>query len=165
MTFKPSALFGQTLEVKSGVVTHLQSQTVERYMDQGLDPHKRPDMKAYTYISKFSLNASPIVAMFNIQPEINEGDTLMVSGIQKEDFFEVLAYRNETKDITGSNPWKSSVIAAILFALFAGVLYFFVLKQALLIEQILLLGFIGLGLFLIARAYLIKEALQLLSSQ
>jgi hypothetical protein len=161
MTMKPSEIFGKNLILKSGVVSGLET---DKYLKSRPNTEEfNEHMKSYTYVAKFYLDGNtPLLASFNFMPEINEGDRIRVSGLQKASSFEVIAFRNETRQVTVTRSWKTSLIAATLFSIFSAFIFFFVIKEPRVIEQIIFVGFIGLGLFLIARSMMIKEALEML---
>jgi hypothetical protein len=163
MLQKPSEFFGKNLTLRSGIVSGIQKQVEERHMGDPHDPVSR-DQKTYTSIANFQLNGTPILAKFKDPYQINEGDYLKVSGVQTPEYFDVIAYRNETLKVTGSNSWIVTAGAGILFACFAAFLFLFVIKEPKWYEQIIFLGFIGIGMFLVARGFFIKEALGLLDT-
>jgi hypothetical protein len=162
MIQKPSQLFGKNLTLRSGVVTGIQKEVQERRLGDPDDPVTR-EQKTYTYVAKFQLDGQSFVAKFKDPYQINEGDYLKVSGIQAANFFDVIAYRNVTLKVDGSNSWLITVLAGSGFACFAGFLFLFVIQDPKWYEQLIFLGFIGIGLYLIARGFFIKEALDLLN--
>jgi len=161
MSFKPSELFGKSIALRTGVVSEIQKQVEQR---QPHDPHDElvKDIRTYTYIAKFLLNGSPIVAKFQDPYQIDEGDVLHVSGIQTAQYFDVLAYRNETKQFTGSNKWWASALAGFAFALAAVLIFFNLIQEPKWYEQFFFLTLFSIGVFLIIRGFYIKEALDML---
>jgi hypothetical protein len=162
MAFKPSELFGKKLATRSGVVSGIQKVVEERQIGDPHDPMVK-DMKAYTYVAQFNLGGAPIVAKFQDPYKINEGDRLTVCGEQNEKFFDVVAYKNETMQYTGSNSWFITAFAGIFFAVFGGFIYFRVIQEPQWYEQLFFLGIFGVGMFLVMRGLYIKEALDLLN--
>jgi hypothetical protein len=161
MSLKPSVLFGKSLTTRAGVVSGIEKAVEERNIADPHDPIVK-DLKAYTYIAKFQLGGSPIVAKFQDPYQINEGDMLRVSGVQTEQFFDVLAYRNETLQHTGSNSWWMTALAGLIFALAAALIFFRVIQDPRWYEQGFFLLLFGVGVFLIFRGFYIKEAIDLL---
>lgn len=161
MSFKPSELFGKSLSMRTGVVSEIQKQVEERQPHDPQDPWVK-DIRAYTYIAKFSLNGSPIVAKFQDPYHIDEGDVLRVSGVQTPQYFDVLAYRNESKQFTGSNNWLGSALVGLAFALIAVFIFFNLVQEPKWYEQAFFLALFSVGAFLVLRGFYIKEALDLL---
>jgi len=162
MSFKPSTLFGKSLTTRAGIVSGIEKAVEERNIGDPHDPMVK-DLKAYTYIAKFQLGDSPIVAKFQDPYQINEGDRLRVSGVQTEQFFDVVAYRNETKQYIGSNSWWMTALAGLLFAFVAALIFFRAIQDPRWYEQAFFLLLFGVGIFLVLRGFYIKEAIDLLS--
>jgi hypothetical protein len=162
MSFKPSEFFGKPLTIKSGKVSGIEKQVEERSIGDPHDPVTK-DMKTYTYIANFQLNGNPIVAKFQDPYQINEGDMLRVSGVETAQYFDVVAYRNETLQYTGSNSWWISGLVGISFASFAAFIFFRLMKDPQWYEQLFIIVMIGVGIFLVIRGFYIKEALDLLN--
>ena len=162
MSFKPSELFGKKLSIHSGIVRGIEKNIEERDVINPQDPVSKKST-TYTYVAKFDLDGTPIIAKFQEPYKIDEGHKLSVSGVQTNEYFEVIAYRNETIQYTGSNSWWLTSLAGIAFAIFAGFIYFRLVQDPQWYEQFVLLGFIGVGIFLVFRGLFIKEALELLS--
>ncbi len=161
MTFKPSTIFGKSLTTRAGVVSGIEKAIEERHIADPHDPIVK-DLKAYTYIAKFQLGNTPIVAKFQDPYQIDEGDILRVSGVQEEQFFDVIAYRNETKQYTGSNSWWMTALAGLVFAVTAGFIFFRVIEDPRWYEQAFFMLLFGVSVFLIFRGFYIKEAIDLL---
>jgi hypothetical protein len=161
MSFKPSVLFGKSLTTRVGVVSGIEKAVEERLVT---DPHETfsKDLKAYTYIAKFQLGGSPIVAKFQDPYQINEGDMLRVSGVQTEQFFDVVAYRNETLQYTGSNSWWMTALAGLVFAIVAALIFFRTIQEPQWYEQVFFLILFSVGVILVFRGFYIKEAIDLL---
>ena len=146
MSFKPSELFGKKLSIHSGIVRGIEKNIEERDVINPQDPVSKKST-TYTYVAKFDIDGTPIIAKFQEPYKIDEGDKLSDSGVQ----------------YTGSNSWFLTSLAGIAFALFAGFIYFRLVQDPQWYEQLTLLGFIGVGIFLVFRGLFIKEALELLS--
>jgi hypothetical protein len=161
MSIKPSVLFGKSLTTRAGVVSGIEKAVEERHIGDPHDPLVK-DLKAYTYITKFQLGGSPIVAKFQDPYQINEGDMLRVSGVQTEQFFDVVAYRNETLQYTGSNSWWMTALAGLVFSVVAALIFFRAIQDPRWYEQAFFLLLFGVGVFLVLRGFYIKQAINLL---
>ena len=162
MSLKPSEIFGKHLTIKSGKVSGIEKTVEERHIADPHDPVTK-DMKAYTYIANFQLNGNPIVAKFPDPYKINEGDMLRVIGVETAQYFDVVAYRNETQQYTGPNTWWISSLVGVSFASFAAFIFFRLMKDPQWYEQLFIIVMIGVGIFLVIRGFYIKEAIDLLN--
>ncbi len=162
MTFKPSDLFGQKLSSRSGVVSGMQKTVEEHITVDSNDVRKK--YISYTYIAEFQLGDEPFMAKFNIPYQINDGDLIKVSGVQKADYFDVIAYRNDTQNHTNTSSWWTTALAGLIFACAIVLIYFQGVKEPQWYENIFFLAIFGVGVFLILRGLFIKEAITLLNN-
>jgi hypothetical protein len=162
MTFKPSDLFGQKLSLRSGVVSGMQKKVEEHITVDSNDVRKQ--YITYTYIAQFELSGEPFMAKFNVPYKINDGDLIKVSGAQKEDYFEVIAYRNDTQNHTNTSSWWTTALAGLIFAGATVFIYFQLVKEPQWYENIFFLALFGVGVFLMLRGLFIKEAITLLNN-
>lgn len=162
MLFKASEILGKPLTLQAGIVRDLQKDIEEIYINNPDDAAVKSNVSPL-YIAQFSLGEQLIIAKFQSPFRIHQGDALRVSGVQKKDFFEVVAYRNDTLNIAGSQSWWGSVIAGVSVMLLILLIYLRFLTEPRAIEQIFLLGFFCIGIVLILRGFYIKEAIDLLN--
>jgi LPXTG-motif cell wall-anchored protein len=87
---------------------------------------------------------------------------LRVSGVQTEQFFDVVAYRNETLQYTGSNSWWMTALAGLVFAIVAALIFFRTIQEPQWYEQVFFLILFSVGVILVFRGFYIKEAIDLL---
>ena len=163
MTFKPSGLFGQKLSTQSGIVQGLNN-TVEEHIVKDTQDVRKEIQKTYTYMAQFQLDGQPMVAKFKDPYQINEGDYIQVSGVQTAEYFDVVAYRNDTLQYTGSTSWWATALAGLVFSCATGFIYFQKITIPKWYENGFFLIFFGVGIFLIVRGFFIKEALDLLNT-
>ena len=123
MTFKLSGLFGQKLSTQSGIVQGLNN-TVEEHIVKDTQDVRKEIQKTYTYMAQFQLDGQPMVAKFKDPYQINEGDYIQVSGVQTAEYFDVVAYRNDTLQYTGSTSWWATALAGLVFSCATGFIYF-----------------------------------------
>ena len=97
--------------------------------------------------------------------KIAEGDQITVSGYQKENAFQVLAYSNQTQDVINNESWIVLCFGALFFfAVAIGLLNSELVLEGAIIPKLFLFGFTLVALYMGYRALLIREAIKLLSS-
>jgi hypothetical protein len=94
---------------------------------------------------------------------IQNGDSVTVSGYLEGDRFQVLAYVNQTQQISGRENWIALALGAIFFlAIVIGLLNSELVAEGALVPTLFLIGFVGVSLYMGYRALLIREAIALL---
>ena len=97
--------------------------------------------------------------------QIADGDQIIVAGYQKGESFQVLAYSNQTQQVSSNENWIMLGLGALFFfAVAIGLLNSELVAQGELIPKLFLLGFSAIGIYMGYRALLIREAVKLLSS-
>ncbi|CAM3794279.1 hypothetical protein [Polynucleobacter antarcticus] len=163
MTIQPSTLFNSKVSVLSGTVSKLNHELLEY-----VNPEKpmNDDSAIYFqrfYIAQFNLDDRAIVAQFSSPMTIHQGDVLAVSGYPKGNVFQVLAYANQTQDVRGAENWLILALGALFFlAVAIGLLNSALVSEGSLVPKLFLMGFVGVGLYMVYRALLIREAIALL---
>jgi len=118
------------------------------------------------YVSKFQLEDHAIEATFSSPMRIQEGDVVTVAGQQKNKVFKVLAYKNQTQNITHHENWIALILGAIFFfAIAVGLLNSDLTLEGAFIPKLFLIGFTFVGIYMGYRALLIREALKLIDTQ
>lgn len=162
---KPSTFLFNSLIAISGTVSNLQTELLEY-----INPEKpsNDDAAAYSqrfYVSIFNLDKYKIEAKFSSPLKIQNGDTVTVSGYYKNNHFEVLAYRNQTQQLTGAENWKVMALGALFFiAVVIGLLSSELTSEDTLIPRLFLLGFVVLAIYMGYRALLIRKAIGLVQT-
>ena len=96
---------------------------------------------------------------------VGDRDTVTVSGYQKGNGFQVLAYANQTQKVSQHENWIVLGLGAIFFlAIAVGLLNSELVAEGALVPKIFLLGFVGVAMYMGYRALLIREAISLLQS-
>lgn len=155
----------KTVELRSGVVSELET-TVAEYLNPEKPIHDdSPIYSTRMYQAQFKLDNQAIEAVFSKPIQIQNGDQLGVSGYLTAHRFHVLAYWNQTHPSRESESWQALAIGALLFLGIA----LFLLNSTLAISgapisTLFLIGFMGLGFYMIYKALLIRQALQLLNT-
>jgi predicted ABC-type sugar transport system permease subunit len=117
------------------------------------------------FISTFNLGDQAVEAKFSTPMMVSNGDIVTVSGYQKGDGFQVLAYANKTQQISKHENWIILGLGALFFLGVAlGLLNSELVTQEALVPKLFLIGFIGVALYMGYRALLIREAIALLQS-
>ena len=162
---KPSSLLSSSISSISGIVSNLNNELLE-YVNPEKPTHDHSSQyyKRF-YISKFNLGDKTIEAKFSAPMKIAEGDQITVSGYQKDDAFQVLAYSNKTQQVSSNENWIILGLGALFFFAVAIVL----LNSELVIEgaiipKLFLFGFTLVAIYMGYRALLIREAVKLLAS-
>ena len=97
--------------------------------------------------------------------QIADGDQITVSGYQKDGTFQVLAYNNQTQQVTSHENWIMLALGALFFFSVAiGLLNSELVAEGALIPKLFLFGFTLIAIYMGYRTLLIREAVKLLSS-
>jgi hypothetical protein len=164
MTFsKPSALLSSSVKSISGIVSNLQNELLE-YVNPEKPTHDHSSVYYQRfYISSFHLGDQAIEAKFSSPMKIGDGDSVTVSGYQTKTAFQVLAYRNQTQQVAGSENWVMLILGALFFlAVAIGLLNSELVSEGALIPKLFLSGFVLVATYMAYRALLIREAIGLL---
>lgn len=96
---------------------------------------------------------------------ITEGDQITVSGYQKDGAFQVLAYNNQTQQVSSNGNWLMLALGALFFlAVAIGLLNSQLVIEGALIPKLFLFGFTLVAIYIGYRALLIREAIKLISN-
>ena len=115
------------------------------------------------FISRFTLDNRAIEAKFSSPMKIHDGDAIAVSGYAKGDAFQVLAYVNKTQGVSGRENWIVLALGALFFlAVAIGLLNSEFVMEGALVPKLFLVGFVGVAMYMMYRALLIREAISLL---
>jgi hypothetical protein len=147
----------------SGTVSNLSNELLE-YVNPEKPTHDHSSVYYQRfYISKFNLGNQAIEAKFSSPMNIHEGDLVTVSGYPKDNTFQVLAYTNQTQQVSGNENWLIAGLGAIFFlAVAIGLLNTELVIEGAWIPRLFLMGFVGLAIYMGYRALLIREALKLI---
>lgn len=97
--------------------------------------------------------------------KIAEGDVITVSGYLKENAFQVLAYNNQTQQVSSNENWIMLALGTLFFVAVAiGLLNSQLVIEGALIPKLFLFGFTLVAIYMGHRALLIREAIQLISN-
>jgi hypothetical protein len=149
----------------SGTVSNLNNELLE-YVNPEKPTH---DHSAVYYqrffISKFNLGNQAIEAKFSTPMLVRDGDTVSVSGYPKGDRFQVLAYVNQTQQVSKHENWIILGLGALFFlAIALGLLNSELVAEGALVPKLFLIGFVGVAFYMGYRALLIREAISLLQN-
>ncbi|WP_114654299.1 hypothetical protein [Polynucleobacter necessarius] len=166
-TIKPSSFLISSVSTISGTVSNLNNGLLEY-----VNPEKptRDHSSVYYqrfYISSFNLGDQAIQAKFSTPMKIGDGDSVTVSGYRSNTAFQVLAYRNQTQEVTGAENWVILVLVlgALLFlAVAIGLLNSELVSEGAPIPKLFLSGFVLVAIYMAYRTLLIREAIGLLES-
>ncbi|QWD60479.1 hypothetical protein [Polynucleobacter sp. MWH-UH35A] len=162
---KPSHFLSSSLSVASGSVSNLNHALLE-YVNPEKPTHDHSSVyyKRF-FISTFNLGDKAIEAKFSSPMVIAEGDHITVSGCQKGEVLQVLAYSNQTQQVSSNENWLILGLGALFFfAVALGLLNSEIVEEGALIPKLFLLGFTVVAIYMGYRALLIREAIKLLSS-
>lgn len=160
---KPSTLLSSPVKSISGTVRNLQNGLLE-YVNPEKPTHDH-SLVYYQrfYISSFHLDDQAIEAKFSTPMKIGNDDIVTVSGYQNNTVFQVLAYRNQTQEVTGAENWVILVLGALFFlAVAIGLLNSELVNEGALIPKLFLSGYVLVAIYMAYRALLIREAIGLL---
>ena len=165
MTLKPSSFLTSSVSAISGTVSNLNNELLE-YVNPEKPTH---DHSAVYYqrffISKFNLGNQAIEAKFSTPMLVRDGDTVSVSGYPKGDRFQVLAYVNQTQQVSKHENWIILGLGALFFlAIALGLLNSELVAEGALVPKLFLSGFVGVAFYMGYRALLIREAISLLQN-
>jgi len=162
---KPNTFLSSSVSAISGTVSNLSNEILE-YVNPEKPTHDHSSVyyKRF-FISKFKLDNRVIEAKFSAPMKIAEGDQVTVSGYQKDSAFQVLAYSNQTQEVSSNENWIVLCLGALFFfAVAIGLLNSELVIEGAIIPKLFLFGFILVALYMGYRALLIREAIKLLSS-
>lgn len=163
MTLKPSSFLTSSVSAISGTVNNLNNELLE-YVNPEKPTHDHSSVYYQRFfISKFNLGERAIEAKFSTPMVVNDGDTITVSGYQKGNIFQVLAYANQTQRVSEHENWVVLGLGAIFFlAVAIGLLNSELVAEGAVVPKLFLIGFVGVGLYMGYRALLIRESISLL---
>lgn len=163
MSLKPSSLLNSSVSSISGTVSNLNNELLE-YVNPEKPTHDHSSVYYQRfYISTFNLDHRRIEAKFSTPMVVSNGDTVTVSGYQKGDGFQVLAYTNKTQQVTKHENWIVLGLGALFFlAVALGLLNSELVAEGALVPKLFLIGFVGVAFYMGYRALLIREAISLL---
>ena len=162
---KPSSFLPNSVSSISGTVSNLNNELLE-YVNPEKPTHDHSSVyyKRF-FISKFNLGDKAIEAKFSSPMVIAEGDQITVSGHQKGEALQVLAYRNQTQQVSSNENWIVLGLGALFFfAVAIGLLNSELVAEGALIPKLFLFGFTLVAIYMGYRALLIREAIKLLSN-
>ncbi|MBU3625006.1 hypothetical protein ICN48_01960 [Polynucleobacter sp. JS-Safj-400b-B2] len=162
---KPSSLLSSSISSISGTVSNLNSELLE-YVNPEKPTHDHSSVyyKRF-FISKFNLGDKAIEAKFSAPMKIAEDDQITVSGYQRDGAFQVLAYNNQTQQVTSNENWIVLGLGALFFfAVAIGLLNSEIVAEGALIPKLFLFGFTLVAIYMGYRALLIREAIKLISN-
>lgn len=163
MSLKPSSLLTSSVSSISGTVSNLNNELLE-YVNPEKPTHDHSSVYYQRfYISIFNLDHRRIEAKFSTPMVVSNGDTVTVSGYQKGDGFQVLAYTNKSQQVTKHENWIVLGLGALFFlAVALGLLNSELVAEGALVPKLFLIGFVGVAFYMGYRALLIREAISLL---
>lgn len=166
MPIKPSTWLPSSISVISGQVSQLQNEVLE-YVNHEKPTHDHSSVYyKRIYLSEFTLGDQEIKAAFSSPMMIQPGDQVSVSGYSKGSVFQVLAYQNHTRVVSGTENWWMLGFGALFFlAVAIGLLNSELAIEGALIPKLFLIGFVLIGIYMGYRALLIREAVKLLQLQ
>lgn len=162
---KPSSLLSSSISSISGTVSNLNNQLLE-YINHEKPTHDHSSVyyKRF-FISKFNLGDKAIEAAFSAPMQIADGDQITVAGYQKGASLQVLAYSNQTQQVSSNENWIILGLGALFFfAVAIGLLNSELVTEGALIPKLFLFGFTIVAIYMGYRALLIREAVKLLAS-
>lgn len=165
MSLKPSSFLSSSVSSTSGTVSNLNSELLE-YVNPEKPTHDHSSVYYQRFfISTFHLDDRAIEAKFSTPMVVSNGDTVTVSGYQKGDRFQVLAYTNQTQQVSKHENWIVLGLGALFFlAVAIGLLNSELVAEGALVPKLFLMGFVGVAMYMGYRALLIREAISLLKN-
>jgi len=165
MTLKPSSFLTSSVSIISGTVSNLNNELLE-YVNPEKPTHDHSSVYYQRFfVSKFNLSDRAIEARFSTPMQIQDGDTVSVSGYPTSERFQVLAYTNQTQQVSKHENWIVLGLGALFFlAIAVGLLNSELVAEGALVPKLFLLGFVGVGIYMGYRALLIREAISLLQN-
>ena len=164
-TVKSSTFLSSSINSLSGSVSKLNNDLLE-YVNPEKPSHDHSSQYYQRfYISQFNLGDQNIEAKFSSPMKISDGDMLTVAGYRKDSVFQVLAYSNQTQQVSGHESWLVLAMGAIFFlAVAIGLLNSQLVIEGALVPKLFLFGFTLVAIYMGYRALLIREAIKLVSS-
>ena len=162
---KPSSLLSSSISSISGTVSNLNNELLE-YVNPEKPTHDHSSVyyKRF-FISKFNLGDKAIEAKFSAPMQIADGDHIKVAGYQKGESLQVLAYSNQTQQVSNNENWIILGLGALVFfAVAIGLLNSELVDEGALIPKVFLFGFTVVAIYMGYRSLLIREAVKLLAS-
>lgn len=165
MTLKPSSFLTSSVSTISGTVSNLNNELLE-YVNPEKPTHDHSSVYYQRFfVSKFNLGDRAIEAKFSTPMVVSDGDTMTVSGFQKGNGFQVLAYTNQTQQASKHENWAVLGLGAIFFlAVAVGLLNSELVAEGALAPKLFLLGFVAVAMYMGYRTLLIREAISLLQN-
>ena len=165
MTLKPSSFLTSSVSTVSGTVTNLNSEVLE-YVNPEKPTHDHSSVYYQRFfISRFNLDDQAIEAKFSTPMVVSNGDAIRVSGYQKGNSFQVLAYLNQTQQVSKHENWIILGLGALFFlAVALGLLNSELVADGAVAPKLFLISFVGVAFYMGYRALLIREAISLLQS-
>ena len=163
MSLKPSSFLSSSVSSISGTVSNLNNELLE-YVNPEKPTHDHSSMYYQRFfISTFNLGDQAVGAKFSTPMVVSNGDAITVSGYQKGNGFQVLAYTNKTQQVTKHENWIVLGFGALFFlAVALGLLNSELVADGALVPKLFLIGFVGVAFYMGYRALLIREAISLL---
>ena len=161
---KPSTFLSASIGAISGTVSNLNNELLE-YVNPEKPTHDHSSVyyKRF-FISKFKLDNQSIEAKFSSRMVISDGDSMVVSGYPKDNIFQVLAYTNQTQQVSHHENWIILILGALFFlAVAISLLNSELVLEGALVPKLFLFAFTLVGLYMGYRALLIREAIKLIS--
>ena len=162
---KSKTVLASLLSVASGSVSNLNNELLE-YVNPEKPTHDHSSVyyKRF-FISKFNLGEQVIEAKFSAPMQIANGDQITVAGHQKGGVLQVLAYNNQTQQVSSNENWLILGLGALFFfAVAIGLLNSELVAEGALTPKLFLFGFTLVAIYMGYRALLIREAIKLISS-
>ena len=165
MTLKPSSFLTSSVSTISGTVSNLNNELLE-YVNPEKPTHDHSSVYYQRFfVSKFNLGDRAIEAKFSTPMVVSDGDAITVSGFQKGNGFQVLAYANQTQQVSKHENWVVLGLGALFFlAVAVGLLNSELVAEGALVPKLFLMGFVAVAMYMGYRALLIREAISLLQS-
>ncbi|QWE08996.1 hypothetical protein [Polynucleobacter ibericus] len=164
-TAKPSSFLSSSISAISGTVSNLNHELLE-YVNPEKPTHDHSSVYYQRFfISQFNLGDKSIEAKFSSPMKIADGDHITVAGYQKGEALQVLAYNNQTQQVSSNENWIMLGLGALFFfAVAIGLLNSELVAEGALIPKLFLFGFTLVAMYMGYRALLIREAVKLLSN-
>ena len=164
-TSKSRVFLSNSVSAISGTVSNLNHELLE-YVNPEKPTHDHSSVYYQRFfISKFNLGDKTIEAKFSAPMQIAEGDQVIVSGYPKDGTLQVLAYSNQTQQVSSNENWIVLALGALFFlAVALGLLNSELVIEGALIPKLFLFGFTLVAMYMGYRALLIREAIKLISN-
>ncbi len=162
---KSSSFLSSSINTISGTVSNLNNELLE-YVNPEKPSHDHSSVYYKRFFnSQFNLGDQAIEATFSSPMKIANGDTVIVSGFPKGNRLQVLAYNNQTQQITGNENWLVLGLGALFFfAIAIGLLNSQLVIEGALIPKLFTVGFLLVALYMGYRTLMIREAVKLISN-